>query len=162
MPTAPFAFISRTQRALLGLGHRRVGREEDVRKDARRGDLVLLAALLLADAPLDAVAATGIADRRDAVAHPQFVDVLGRHALLFPADVAVHVDEARHHIVAAQVDLASAGRELRPLRLFLVPAGRADRHDLHDAIALDDDVGRAERRRAVPLITVALRRMSCE
>ncbi len=137
-PAAPF----------FRLRQRRLRLEERIGEDARRRDLVALAALLLADAPLDAVAAARIADRGDAVAHPQLVNVGRRHALLFPTDVRVHVDEPGHHVVTAQIDLASAGGELRTSRLFLHAAGRAYRHDPHDAIALDDDVGRAERRRA--------------
>src|SRR4030095_5514257 len=91
---------------ILRLGDRCVGREEHIREDAWRCALVALAALLLADTPLDAVAAARIANRRDAVAHPQLVNVRRRHALLFAADVTVHVDDPGHHILAAQIDLA--------------------------------------------------------
>ena len=75
-----------------------------------RGAVISFAALrsLFARAPFDAVAAARIADRRDAVAHPELVDVLGRHALILAADVAVHVDQPGQHVVSAQVDLAPA------------------------------------------------------
>jgi hypothetical protein len=50
--------------------------------------------------------------------------------------VTVHVDQPGHHVVAAQIDLASTGRELRALRIFLGATGRADRHHLHDCDCL--------------------------
>jgi hypothetical protein len=81
------------------------------------------------------------------VAHPQLVDVFGRHALIFAADVPVHVDDAGQHVVAAQIDFPAPARELRALGLDACAAGRADRHHVHDAVALDHDVGGAERRR---------------
>ncbi len=137
-PAAPF----------LRLRQRRLRLEPGIGENARRRNLVALAALLFADAPLDAVAAPRVADRSDAVTHPQLVDIGCGHALLFAADVRVHVDEPGHHVVTAQIDLASARGELRAIRRFLDAAGRAHRHDLHDAIAGDDDIGRAERRRA--------------
>ncbi len=147
MPTAPLALMSRTHFVpSSGVVSGFSGSQERIGKDARRGDLVTLATTRLAGAPLDAVAATGVADGRDAVAHPEFVYILRRHALFPAADVTVHVDEAGQHIVIAQIDFAAARFQLRPVRRFLGAAGRAHRKHVHDAIAFDDDIGRAERR----------------
>ena len=135
---------------LLRRRHRRVAAlaEEHIRKDARRRDLVLLAAMLFADAPVDAVAAAGIANRGDAVAHPQLVDVLGRHALLFATDVAVQIDQAGHHVVAAEIHFATAGLELGSILRLDRRTRRTDRFHVDDAIAFDDDIGRTESRAA--------------
>src|SRR5687767_13165888 len=56
----------------------------------------------------------------------------------------VHIDDPGHYVVAAQIHLASARRELRPLGLFFGTAGRTHRHDLHDPVAFDHDVRRTE------------------
>jgi hypothetical protein len=86
----------------------------------------------------------GIAHGGDAVAHPQLEDVLRGRALLEAADVAVHVDEARHHVAAREVDLLAVRLELRAL-------GGVDGHpreahvaNVRDAVALDHDVHRTE------------------
>src|SRR5690606_38380904 len=102
----------------------------------------------LRGAPLDAVATARVAHRGDAVRQPQLVDVFGGHALLVAADVAVHVDEAWQHVVAAQVDLVAARHQRRPRLRVDRRVGGAD--DLHpgDAVAFDDDVHRAVGRRA--------------
>src|SRR5690606_16753128 len=133
---------------VLGLGHRRVAAhaEEHEREDARGGDLAGGAAPGLGRAEGDAVATARVADAGDAVAQPQLVDVFRRGALLLAADVAVHVDDAGHHVVAGEVDLAAAGGEPGPLALVDARIGATDDLHVDDAVALDHHVGRAERR----------------
>ena len=124
----------------------RAGAGEDERDEARRDDLVARAAVALVDAPVGAVAAARLADRGDAVRHPEFEDVLRARPLFLAAGVAVHVDEAGEHVHAGQVDLF--GRVLRPPLGFDRHLREADTADLLDAVLLDDDVDRSDRRSA--------------
>src|SRR5690606_2872555 len=92
--------------------------------------------------PVQTVATAGFAHGGDAVRQPQLVDVFGRRSLLAAADMAVHVDEAGQHVVAFQVDLATAFFELRPPLRIDGHAGIADTGDAFDTVAADDDVQR--------------------
>ncbi len=121
--------------------------EEDVGLEPRSRDLVPRALLLFLDRPGQPVARAGIAHGGDPVAHPQLEDVLRGRALLEAADVAVHVDEARQHVVAREVDLLAVRLELRALGGVDGHSGKADVADVRDAVALDHDVHRAEGRR---------------
>src|SRR5690606_17635393 len=134
--------------SLLGGGQRLLRDQEGEWKNAGRRDLVAFAPARFTGAPLDTVAAAGIANGGDAVAHPELVDIFGGNALLAAPDVTVHVDEAGQDVVAAQIDLAAAGLELGPARIQLGAARRTHGHDIYDAIAFDDDIRRAEGGRA--------------
>ena len=135
---------------LLGGGERLVAplAEDGVSVDPRRGDGVGVTLLAVIDAEVETVAARRIADRRDAVPHPQLEDVFGGRALALAADVAVHVDEAGQHVVPRQVDLVAVLAQLGPSLGVGLDAGIADRLHVDDGIALDDDVDRSDRRRA--------------
>ena len=77
---------------------------------------------------------------RDTVGHPELVDVFPLWSLGAAARVGVHVDEARHHVVARQIDFAvgATGASAPGDR----DAGETDRPNLGDAITFDDDVHR--------------------
>src|SRR5207244_17602 len=122
----------------------RAAHGEDVRDDARRDDLVARAAVALVQAPVGAVTAARLAHRGDAVPEPELVDVLRGRPLLRAAGVAVHVDEAGQHPEVAAVDLLR--RAGRPSLRLDRDQRRTDDADLADAVPLDDDVGRPDRR----------------
>ena len=113
--------------------------------EARRGDLVPAAAFLLAQVPLQRPGGHA-ARRRDAVRHPQFVDVLRTRRLGHAARVDVQVDQSRQHPGTGEIELAVG--VLRPPALVDLGVGHAEALDLLDPVALDDDVDRAHRRRA--------------
>ena len=115
-----------------------------IREDPRRDDLVLRRQLALVQVPVHR-SARHAADGRDAVRHPQLVDVFGI-ARLAAAAVHVRVDEARHQVHAGAVDLPGA---LRRAAAFVDRHAReADADDVGDAVVLHDDVHRPARRRA--------------
>ena len=84
--------------------------------------------------------------RRDAVPHPELVRVLGLGRLGRTAGMRMHVDDARHDVSAMCVDLE--GRIFRALVFIDVETRVTDRFDVDDAVAFDDDIDRADRRRA--------------
>ena len=130
-------------------------------EDARRDDLVLLAALLLADGELVRAGERDAAHGRDAVRQPQLVGVLDLRVLRRSAGVHVHVDEAGEEIHAGAVDLVigrlSAAASRARAALALRHAGRAGRRDAGDAIARHRHVHRPAGGAPVPSMTITLR-----
>ncbi|MNI21954.1 hypothetical protein D3C73_754970 [compost metagenome] len=86
------------------------------------------------------------AHRRHPVGQPQLVDILQVRRLLRAAAMGVGVDEARHHVHAARIDLMR--RVQRRTTLAFGQAGPAGLDDVGDLVVLDDDVHRPHRRRA--------------
>ncbi len=120
------AFVPTTPRALVVV-------------DARRDDLVPLAALLVADR-YAVVAKRHATNGRHAVRQPQLVGVLRLRILRGAAGVHVHVDEARHEVHAGGIDF-----EVGILRRAIGShrqAGCPSAPHRRNAIAGDDDVDR--------------------
>src|SRR5690606_9809811 len=99
-----------------------------------------------AERPVYAIAAAGIANRGDTMAEPEFVDVLGRRALLRAARMPVQIHETGQRVHAVRIDLT--GRFLRTTPVLDRQPRCADAADLGDPVVLDHDVGRTPRRRA--------------
>jgi hypothetical protein len=130
----------------LGVIRNARAREHGIHPQARRGDLALVAALLVAERPGEAHGGADLADRGDPVAEPQLEHILRRgdrsgEALHRRAEVRVRIDEAGQRIHAGAVDhLRVPGRRL--------PVGRRDRLD---PVAGDRDPHRAPRRAAAAI-----------
>ena len=122
---------------------------ENVRIEPRRHDLILRAAIAFVDAPVGSVSAAGLAHGRHAVRHPQFKNIFGGCSLRLTAGVAVHVDESRKNPEIRAVDLPR--RVFRPTFCLDRHLWKSDAADLANAIALDDDVHRSNRRRTRPV-----------
>ena len=112
---------------------------------ARRDDRVLFRTLAFMDRELEAAMADA-ARRRDAVAHPQLVAVLGVRGLARAAGVGVQVDEPGHQVHAGAVDLVVG--VARAAVLVDRQAGEADGTNLRDAVPFDHDVDGSRRRSA--------------
>ena len=143
-PAHPFARLFRG----LYAAARPAGAEGLIDIEARRADLAGRAAAFVVER-MGGIAAEErhAAHRGDAMRQPQAIGIAWVIGLFGVTIMAVHVDESGHDIHAGGIDFAGGAAR------FTVGAQRQARRaggpDLGDAIALDDDVGRAIGRAAI-------------
>jgi hypothetical protein len=121
----------------------------DIDEDPWRHDLVGRTPRSRLQSPIHAVARTGIADRRNAVRHPELVDVLRRRSLRASTGVRVSVHESRQHEHAVGIELVR-GVPRTPVGVDR-QVGCAQTTNLGDPVPLDHDVHRALGGRSRPV-----------
>ena len=136
--------------------------ENDVRQHSRRSDLVVVAAVAMGHEPVNIMVAD-IRDRRDAMGHPQLVDVVCGHTLPRVVDVLVSVlvDKPKAGCTSPETSIFVTAIELRAVLGSNLRHRIANGTDLDDPVVLDDDVGGPVRRgTGAVVITVAPRRIN--
>ena len=81
--------------------------------------------------------------------HPKFEDVLGWSALADAADMTMHINKAWQNVLSLEVNFSVARFwPAAVVQVFRASRRVADRHDLGDPVAFNNDVYRAHRRSA--------------
>jgi len=120
--------------------------EKRIGINSRRVDLVLGARSRQFGREGRAFVIADFAHGRDPMHQPELEDVIGRDVLPFAiaVNMAMQIDKAGQDELARRVDLTVPFGRARLLADR--QAGRPDRHDLRDAVVLDDDIDRTEGR----------------
>ena len=120
-----------------------------IRNNARCHDAVVVAATDMIQHPVQTVETARLTHRGDAVRQPQLEHILGRDALLVTAQMAVHVDKPRQHIVPAQIHHLITFASLGPVVGINFCPGVADADQASDAIVFNNNIHRPDRWRTV-------------